>query len=182
YVTHDQVEALTLADRIAVMNDSRLVDVGTAQSLYQQPPSNFTATFVGNANLLPVTVEACDPAQHEVRVRLAGHSVTVHATETASQGDVRTLCIRPHALALEPPVAGANAIEATVVEVQWRGSAHRLYLEVDGIELRADSKPLREPPRRGDRLTVHFAAHDATLLVAPADERAPGPGTRKGAG
>ena len=166
YVTHDQVEALTLADRIAVMNDSRLVDVGTAQSLYQQPPSDFTATFVGNANLVPVTVEAYDAARQEARVRFAACTVVVRASGGAMPGEHRTLCVRPHALALEPPPSGANAIEAKVVEVQWRGSAHRLYLDIDGIELRADSKPLREPPRRGESLIVHFAAHDATLLAA----------------
>jgi 2-aminoethylphosphonate transport system ATP-binding protein len=171
YVTHDQVEALTLADRIAVMNDSRLVDVGTAQSLYQQPPSDFTATFVGNANLVPVTVEAFDAARQEARVRFAACSVVVRANGGVTPGERRTLCVRPHALALEPPAAGANAIEARVVEVQWRGSAHRLYLEIDGIELRADSKPLREPPHRGERLIVHFAAHDATLLAAAQADR-----------
>ncbi|HEX7327330.1 MAG TPA: ABC transporter ATP-binding protein [Casimicrobiaceae bacterium] len=165
YVTHDQVEALTLADRIAVMNDSRLVDVGTAQSLYQQPPSDFTATFVGNANLVPVTVEAFDATRQEARVRFADCSVLVCVDGGVQPGERRTLCVRPHALALEPPSTGANAIVANVVEVQWRGSAHRLYLEIGGIELRADSKPLREPPRRGERLTVHFAARDATLLA-----------------
>ncbi|RSS82862.1 ABC transporter ATP-binding protein, partial [Streptomyces sp. WAC02707] len=56
YVTHDQVEALTLADRIAVMDRARLRDCGTPQDLYRRPRTEFTASFVGNANLLPVTV------------------------------------------------------------------------------------------------------------------------------
>ena len=56
YVTHDQVEALTLADRIAVMDRARLQDVGTPRELYRAPRTEFTASFVGNANLLPVTV------------------------------------------------------------------------------------------------------------------------------
>ena len=98
-------------------------------------------------------------------MRFAECSVLVRVAGGASPGERRTLCVRPHALALEPPSADANAIVAKVVEVQWRGSAHRLYLEIDGIELRADCKPLREPPRRGERLTVHFTAHDATLLA-----------------
>lgn len=164
YVTHDQIEALTLADRIAVMNESRLVDVGTAQSLYQQPPSDFTATFVGNANLVPVTVEACDPRQGRASVRLAGSRVEARIQGGAMPGERRVLCIRPHALGLEP-LADGNMIEATVVEVQWRGSAHRLFLDLDGVEVRADSKPLREPPHLGERVTLHFATHDATLLA-----------------
>lgn len=56
YVTHDQVEALTLADRIAVLDKARLQDCGTPQDLYRRPTTEFTASFVGNANLLPVTV------------------------------------------------------------------------------------------------------------------------------
>src|SRR5690606_11691001 len=56
YVTHDQTEALALADRIAVMRDARLVDIDTAANLWQRPPSDFTAAFLGGANLLPCTV------------------------------------------------------------------------------------------------------------------------------
>lgn len=56
YVTHDQIEALTLADRIAVMDKARLQDCGTPRQLYRSPRTEFTASFVGNANLLPVTV------------------------------------------------------------------------------------------------------------------------------
>ncbi len=166
YVTHDQIEALTLADRIAVMNESRLVDVGSAQSLYQQPPSRFTASFVGNANLLAVTVEQFDHAHQQARVRLGPSTLRVTAFATAHPGEKRMLCIRPHALALEPHAPADNIIEGTVTEVQWRGSAHRLYLDVDGVEICADSKPLRSPPPRGQRVSLHFAPHDATLLAA----------------
>jgi len=167
YVTHDQIEALTLADRIAVMNESKLVDVGSAQSLYQQPPSRFTATFVGNANLLAVTIVEFDYARQQARVRLGPRMLQVAASAAAHPGETRMLCIRPHALSLEPHAAGANTIEGTVTDVQWRGSAHRLYLDVDGAELCVDSKPLRAPPPRGQRVSLHFAPHDATLLAAP---------------
>ena len=165
YVTHDQIEALTLADRIAVMNESRLVDVGSAQSLYQQPPSRFTATFVGNANLLPVTVERCDLPRERAWVRLGSRVIEVTTFAPANAGEARTLCIRPHALVLDAH-AGANAVEGTVSEVQWRGAAHRLYVDVDGEEMRADSRPLRTPPARGERVVLHFLPGDAILLAA----------------
>jgi 2-aminoethylphosphonate transport system ATP-binding protein len=168
YVTHDQIEALTLADRIAVMNESRLVDVGSAQALYRQPPSRFTATFVGNANLLPVTVERCDHARQQAWVRLGGRIFEVTSFAAAEPGEARTLCIRPHALALEAH-PGANAIEGTIAEVQWRGSAHRLYVDVDGVEMWADSRPLHAPPARGHRVLLHFLPGDATLLAASDD-------------
>jgi 2-aminoethylphosphonate transport system ATP-binding protein len=176
YVTHDQVEALTLADRIAVMNESRLVDVGSSRTLYQQPPSRFTASFIGNANLLPVTVERCDDGCGQVWVRLGDRLLEARTSGSARPGETRMLCIRPHALGLEPNAASANRIEGTVMEVQWRGSAHRLYLDVDGVEMCAESRPLHAPPSRGQRVSLHFTAQDATLLAAA--DGAPGPAVR----
>ncbi|MEU0861268.1 ABC transporter ATP-binding protein, partial [Streptomyces griseofuscus] len=74
YVTHDQVEALTLADRIAVMDKARLRACGTPKELYRAPTDAFTASFVGGANLLPVTVSSggVDLAGREVKVDTAG--------------------------------------------------------------------------------------------------------------
>ncbi|MGW2846765.1 ABC transporter ATP-binding protein [Streptomyces sp. NPDC001274] len=157
YVTHDQVEALTLADRIAVMDKARLQDCGTPQDLYRRPRTEFTASFVGNANLLPVTVaEAADT------VGFAGRALSVPTGE-AARGATATLCVRPHLVGLGE---GPNALAGTIAEVQWRGSTHRLYVDVDGHCVKADVKELRETPALGDRVTLHFAAEDAVLLPA----------------
>ena len=165
YVTHDQVEALTLADRIAVMNDSRLVDVGTAQQLYNSPPSAFTADFVGSANLLPVTAAADAPAGGEAAAALGGSQLTVIARDAVSAGDSATLCIRPHCLRLRPEPGHDNQVSGTVAAVQWRGAVHRIYLELaDGTQLRAEVPAMRTPPRHGDTVTFHFAPHDGVLL------------------
>ncbi|MET7738733.1 ABC transporter ATP-binding protein [Streptomyces sp. NPDC005385] len=155
YVTHDQVEALTLADRIAVMDKARLQDVGTPQELYRAPRTEFTASFVGNANLLPVTVAADG-------VVFAGAELKV-PTGDAAQGATATLCVRPHLVGLG---AGPNALTGRVAEVQWRGATHRLYVEVGGHRIKADLRELRQPPALGDEVTVHFAPEDAVLLSA----------------
>ena len=155
YVTHDQVEALTLADRIAVMDKARLQDCGTPQDLYRRPRTEFTASFVGNANLLPVTVgSGC--------VAFAGQELRL-STGEAAEGSTATLCVRPHLVGLGE---GPNALTGTVAEVQWRGSTHRLYVDVDGHRLKADVRELRETPVLGDRVTLHFAPEDAVLLPA----------------
>lgn len=106
YVTHDQSEALALADRIAVMRDARLVDIAPAADLYAAPPSAFTASFLGGANLLPVE-RAGDG------VTLAGRKV-----EGLTQGSEapQLLCIRPHAIKL-----GTEGWPAQLVAAQWRG-------------------------------------------------------------
>src|SRR5689334_8059446 len=77
YVTHDQTEALTLADRIAIMHDGRLSSLGPSQSLYRQPPNRFTAEFLGRANLLPVRVEASESGTGLMRVCFAGMTLQV---------------------------------------------------------------------------------------------------------
>ncbi|MFE9394528.1 ABC transporter ATP-binding protein [Streptomyces flavidovirens] len=158
YVTHDQVEALTLADRIAVMDRARLQDCGTPQQLYRRPTTEFTASFVGNANLLPVTVRG----EGAGAVSFAGTSLNV-ATGGATSGATATLCVRPHLVGLGE---GPNALRGTVAEVQWRGATHRLYVDVGGHRLTADLRELRATPALGEEVTVHFAAEDAVLLGA----------------
>lgn len=155
YVTHDQVEALTLADRIAVMDRARLRDVGTPRELYRAPRTEFTASFVGNANLLPVTVGSGG-------VSFAGADIEVDTAE-AVRGAVATLCVRPHLVGLGP---GPNQVVGTVSEVQWRGATHRLYVDVGGHRVMADLRELREPPACGDSVVLHFAPEDAVLLSA----------------
>ncbi|MFH8734720.1 MULTISPECIES: ABC transporter ATP-binding protein [unclassified Streptomyces] len=155
YVTHDQVEALTLADRIAVMDKARLQDCGTPQELYRRPRTEFTASFVGNANLLPVQVGSGS-------VSFAGAQLKVPTGDVAS-GVSATLCVRPHLVGLGD---GPNALTGSVSEVQWRGSTHRLYVDVGGHRLKADLRELRTPPALGDEVTVHFAPEDAVLLSA----------------
>ncbi|MFB6564610.1 ABC transporter ATP-binding protein [Streptomyces sp. NPDC056400] len=155
YVTHDQVEALTLADRIAVMDKARLQDCGTPQELYRAPRTEFTASFVGNANLLPVTVA-------EEGALFAGHPLELDRGR-AAPGSTATLCVRPHLLGLG---TGPNALIGTITEVQWRGSTHRLYVDVGGHRVKADLPELRVTPALGDRVTLHFESRDAVLLGA----------------
>ncbi|MET9426667.1 MULTISPECIES: ABC transporter ATP-binding protein [unclassified Streptomyces] len=159
YVTHDQVEALTLADRIAVMDRARLRDCGTPQELYRRPRTEFTASFVGNANLLPVTV-----GPSAGTVAFAGRELDVPLPADVAGG--ATLCVRPHLLGLGE---GPNTLRGTLEEVQWRGSTHRLYVDVAGHRVMADVRELREPgdlPPLGAEVALHFAPEDAVLLPA----------------
>ncbi|NUP46725.1 MAG: ABC transporter ATP-binding protein [Catenulispora sp.] len=169
YVTHDQIEALTLADRIAVMNDARLVEVGTARELYKRPGTEFAAGFVGNSNLLPVTVAECAPhadGSFRAAVRIGTQSQPVAATsaEAVAAGEARTLCLRPHLLELAAAEHHDNAFQARVTEVQWRGSSHRVFAEVHGHEVRLDANELRNPPGIGETVWFHFSAQDAVLI------------------
>lgn len=153
YVTHDQVEALTLADRIAVMDRARLQECGSPRELYRAPKSEFTASFVGSANLLPVTVGERGVFFGERRVEVRG----------VVSGGEATLCVRPHLVGLGE---GPNQLAGVVREIQWRGATHRLYVDVDGRRVMADVPELKKPPVHGDAVTLHFAPEDAVLLSA----------------
>ncbi|MFE7721523.1 ABC transporter ATP-binding protein [Nocardia rhizosphaerihabitans] len=136
YVTHDQAEALALADRIAVMRDSRLVDIDTAENLWQRPPSDFTAGFLGGANLVPCTVNhvtgtAALVTAGTATLRAQAPQPGVGLAEWAPN-DAALLCIRPHTITVGK-TGDRDALRATVLTSVWRGASTRVELAVDGL-------------------------------------------------
>ncbi|RDI65018.1 ABC transporter ATP-binding protein [Nocardia pseudobrasiliensis] len=136
YVTHDQSEALALADRIAVMRDARLVDIDTAENLWRRPPSSFTAAFLGGANLLPCRVEHVSGAIALVTVgirTLRAEAPTPGIGQLDwTPGVEGLLCVRPHTIRIGT-TSDREAIPATVLASVWRGSSTRLRLDVNGL-------------------------------------------------
>ena len=164
YVTHDQTEALTLADRIAILRNGRLVASGPSRALYRAPPNRFAAEFLGRANLLPVTLEAADAGYGLARVRFGALSLLAQAHPELSEGTDCLLCIRPHGVALRPTGEPCNDLVGIVRAVQWQGDLHSIELEAQGAPIRLICTPLHEAPQVGERLPIHFAAEDATLI------------------
>jgi 2-aminoethylphosphonate transport system ATP-binding protein len=144
YVTHDQVEAMSLAERIVVMRDGRIVDAGTASGLYRTPPSRFTASFLGDANLLPATV--------------------IDAT-TVRVGDLAVHCAGDDFA--EELVVGPGW-PGHLTAVQWRGSTYRLSVALDdGSNLRLDVAGVEALPAVGESISIG-PVHGAGVLV-PSD-------------
>ncbi|MBY8859695.1 ABC transporter ATP-binding protein [Nocardia sp. CA2R105] len=143
YVTHDQSEALALADQIAVMRDARLVDVDTAENLWRRPPSSFTAAFLGGANLLPCTVKHISGTTALVQcgertLRAQAPKPNVGQLDWKPD-DEGLLCVRPHTVQI-CSTNERDAVLAAIVSSVWRGATSRLQLDVNGlpIELTAD--------------------------------------------
>lgn len=136
YVTHDQAEALALADRIVVMNDARLMDVDTAENLWKRPPTSFTAAFLGGANLLPCEVGRVIGSSALVKV--GSRTVNAEAPQPAfghadwAPGSRALLCVRPHAMQVVS-TRERDALPAHVNAAVWRGAVTRLVLAVESL-------------------------------------------------
>jgi 2-aminoethylphosphonate transport system ATP-binding protein len=163
YVTHDQTEALTLANHIGIMRDGKLVAFGDAQSLYRYPPNRFSAEFLGRANLLPVQALASTTAGM-AHVRFGLHALAARNHHGLPDGGDCLLCIRPHDLRLHAADAMVNALTAIVRAVQWQGDMQNVELDVAGHVLRLTSPPMHEPPAPGATVIVHFSGAHATLI------------------
>ena len=160
YVTHDQSEALTLADRIAILRDGGLSAIGHAGDLYRRPPNRFAAEFLGRANLLPVVVEDERRKDGLVAVR-AGADRLMVAGDGAPAGTRRLLCVRPQHVTLTAEYGYSNRIGGRLREVHWQGELTHLVAEVGDTAMRIVATRLPTLPERGARLDLFFAPGDA---------------------
>ena len=136
FVTHDQEEALTMSDRIAVINRGKIEQLGEASEIYHKPRTTFVANFIGQANILESTL--IERNGSEARVRLEGGvELIVNAANLAPDSKTPLVSIRPEKICLhhraEP---GPNVFEATVVEELFKGAIDQLLVETAaGLQL-----------------------------------------------
>jgi ABC-type Fe3+/spermidine/putrescine transport system ATPase subunit len=152
YVTHDQGEAMVISDRVAVLEQGRVAQIGTAEELFERPRTRFVAEFIGQTNLIEGVAERAD---RFVRGRLQLHVVSADLTP----GPV-VLSIRPHQIALAPASAAAqaqgdNVLRARVVRASYLGDTvdYQVQLEDSEIVLRVAS-PVSQRFRPGEAVTV----------------------------
>jgi iron(III) transport system ATP-binding protein len=159
YVTHDQVEAMTMADRIVVMNAGRIEQIGTPDEVYDRPRSRFVARFIGGSNV----VEARHVGGNDVEV--AGHRVTVAHGEFAGAGKDMSFCVKTHDLELsaEGPAGGGNTLPGVVRSQAYLGS-HRDYIVDVGQDLLVAAPAALNVPV-GSKVHVRFNADRCRGLV-----------------
>jgi 2-aminoethylphosphonate transport system ATP-binding protein len=163
YVTHDQSEALTLANHIVIMRDGKLVAFGESHTLFRYPPNRFAAEFLGRANLLPV--KSLMTMTYDIaRVRFGDVALAARNYHRLPERSDCLLCVRPHDVRLQPGDAADNILTGVVRAVQWQGDMHSVALDVDGYALRLTCSPMDQPPQIGAPLTLHFSAADVTLV------------------
>lgn len=162
-VTHDQEEALTIADRVAVMHAGRVLQVGTPVELYDRPVNHFVAAFIGTMNFLRGTVEANGIIVQPYGLIPAGGSGLAVGSEAY-------LAVRPEASRLldpnETPLPEAVALPAVVEAVAFVGSQIHTHLRLEGVELPfvVTSNKRDWLPAPGERLRVTWSRDDARIL------------------
>ena len=135
YVTHDQGEALTMSDRIAVFNDGRIQQLATPSGLYERPDNSFVASFIGENNKLFGVVEQISGGRALVRLA-TGELIDATPVNVREVGQTTLVSIRPERVEFKPDLLpeGAHLIEAEVVEVIYMGDILRARLKLAGSD------------------------------------------------
>ncbi len=163
FVTHDQEEAMSISDRMVVMNSGRADQIGSPAEIYNRPSTSFVAGFVGTLNILKAKVT--DLAQRQVFV--GGKTIVLNERIKSSDSNL-LLALRPEALSLTPSARQDVAVEGTVSHVNFMGSVIRIRMDVDGEKIVFDmfNTPHLTPPTIGQRALAHFSSADVFEITA----------------
>ncbi len=160
YVTHDQEEALTTSDRIAVMNVGRIEQLGAPEELYERPRTRFVAQFLGSCNLLEGNVQSSSDAIVSVRTTVGVLKVdSTPSQQTAPRRERLTLAIRPEKVVLNPVNVDSNCLRARVEDLVYNGAETQYLLRSGGQTLRAclmNAHSGRPGLRVGDEIIAHL--------------------------
>ncbi len=163
FVTHDQEEALSISDRIVVMNAGRADQIGTPSEIYNRPATRFVASFVGTLNMIEATV--VDPAANTVRI---GDNVVALREPINSYrgGDKISIALRPEAGSLSESARGDTALTGQVVMSHFLGSVVRTKIDVAGNLISFDmfNAPDATLPQTGETVTLRFNAGDFLVV------------------
>jgi spermidine/putrescine transport system ATP-binding protein len=172
YVTHDQEEALTMSDRIAVMNRGRVEQLGTPEELYERPSTRFVADFIGTTNLLTGAVESSTGGA--VTVRLGSGDQCVVAGAGLAVGAAVEVSIRPESVVLSPADGGSRSsspLAATVEQVAYLGgSVQYLVRTTGGLALTALTPKTGTRLPVGDVVDVSWTPSEALILASDSTE------------
>jgi putative spermidine/putrescine transport system ATP-binding protein len=163
YVTHDQEEALSLSDRIVVMNLGHIEQIGAPFEIYNQPQTAFVAAFVGSVNTLRGTL-----AGDGMTVMVEGQAVKLGTpAQHKKAGDLVAINLRPENVLLHDGSPEYNRLKARVDNITFLGSIVRVQLDVAGNPLISDvlNNPHLALPRVGDMLTIGFSPEACRILA-----------------
>jgi putrescine transport system ATP-binding protein len=173
-VTHDQEEAMTMSNRIAVMRAGRIHQIGPPRQVYEYPTSRFVADFIGSANLLQGEVMSVAGNAARVRLRAGGQTVEVETEAEASfqPSQSVTVMIRPEKMeAGRQAFGGANELTGQVVDIAYLGDLSIYHVAIaDGVRVQVAMANRQhrqgKPLERGEGVHLTWHASDAVILTA----------------
>ena len=172
YVTHDQREALALSDRIVVLSEGRIEQVGSPDDIYHRPVSPFAARFVGDANVIPVDVrELRGPV---ATIALAGHSLDVPCSASVAKGPA-WLVLRPEVVNIDSRNGAGRDLRGVVRDLAFRGTGYSYRIEVPGLPelVKAEVAATHGGPVAvGDKVTISWDTNACGLLTRDAKREA----------
>ncbi len=165
YVTHDQEEALSLSDRVVVMNEGRIEQVGTPFEVYNFPQTSFVASFVGTLNVLRGTVVDAQKG----RIAIDGQEIVASKSiENLKTGDHASIALHPEIISLDGLNGDGNHMQGLIEDVNFLGSIVRIRVRFRDNSIYFDqfNNPRLAPPQRGHPVTICFP-REAVLVMDP---------------
>jgi iron(III) transport system ATP-binding protein len=154
YVTHDQAEALSLSNRIAVMENGRIVQEGTPREIYAAPQTRFVANFVGECNFVEGTVVGSG-RDGRMTIRTSAGILDALCPPEVRAGDAVTIGLRPHDLTLDGPGGeGGNVLDGVISHIYYLGEYVECQVQA-GTEILALRRPAGDAIRRGDSVRIY---------------------------
>lgn len=162
YVTHDQDEAMSLSDRIIVMNKGVIEQVGTPHEIYQRPVSRFVAEFIGKANFIPATVEEKSADKVKVKIFDKFYNVSVANTDELQLGEEIYAVLRPEALA----IAEEGVAKGSVLSSTYMGSVQEYTIDVAGVtmELEQENPVGKRVFHEGEEAFINFSESNLHII------------------
>lgn len=169
YVTHDQEEALTMSDRIAVMNQGVVLQVGEAEEIYERPANRFVADFIGETNFLDGVVRAQNGAVVEIELEGTG-KIFVESSRRFANGQQVSVAVRPEKLRLRADLSDGNTVRGRVEDVIYIGTDTYYGVRFAGgqkVRVREQNitKAHKEIAKTGDEVTISFTRTSPRILT-----------------
>lgn len=165
FVTHDQEEALTMSDRIVVMNKGRIEQIGAPDTLYSRPRTRFVADFIGQSNFLQGRIVSTE--EDTAQIDWQGNIVRAHTNGSAHQADgTATLAVRPEAISCTSDPQGNGSLKGRIASRVFKGARTSLEVQLDqGSVLQVQLDPTALSNIRGDEVWLSWRPQDAVLLA-----------------
>jgi len=171
-VTHDQEEAMTVASRVAVMDNGKIIQVATPADIYEAPNSTYVADFIGDVNLIEGTATPTDEDTYALHWREGAEPLTVKTATTFSDGQTAHLAIRPEKVTIsaERPEDADNAVQGKILDIAYLGNISTYHVELpSGAVIKAQAANTRRIARRSytweDTVWLSWTATAGVLLA-----------------